>query len=73
MTTVNENYDDDDKNKQLNKYDELKSWDDLEINTDLLRGIYAYGFEGPSPIQKKAIVPVIKGHDIIAQAQATVL
>jgi len=70
MTTVNENYDDDDKNKQLNKYDELKSWDDLEINTDLLRGIYAYGFEGPSPIQKKAIVPVIKGHDIIAQAQS---
>jgi translation initiation factor 4A len=71
MTTVNENYDDDDdKNKQLNKYDELKSWDDLEINTDLLRGIYAYGFEAPSPIQKKAIVPVIKGHDIIAQAQS---
>ena len=76
MTTINENENEnenenyDDKNKQLNKYNELKSWDDLKINSDLLRGIYAYGFEGPSPIQKKAIVPVINGHDIIAQAQS---
>ena len=44
--------------------------DDLEISEDLLRGIYGYGFEVPSAIQKKAIVPVLKGLDIIAQAQS---
>ena len=49
---------------------EIQTWDDLEISNDLLRGIYAYGFEKPSPIQCKAIVPVIKGKDIIAQAQS---
>ena len=49
---------------------EIKCWDDLNIDADLLRGIYAYGFEKPSPIQCKAITPIIKGKDIIAQAQS---
>lgn len=49
---------------------ELKTWDDLECNMDLLRGIYAYGFEEPSSIQKKAILPMLKRKDIIAQAQS---
>ena len=49
---------------------EIKSWDELEISPDLLRGIYGYGFEKPSPIQQKAIMPIIKGRDIIAQAQS---
>merc|ERR1712106_104232 len=34
------------------------------------RGIYAYGFEKPSAIQQRAIVPCIKGMDVIAQAQS---
>lgn len=49
---------------------ELKSWDDLKCNMDLLRGIYAYGFEEPSSIQKKAILPMLSRKDIIAQAQS---
>ena len=49
---------------------EINSWEDLEISSDLLRGIYSYGFERPSPIQCKAIVPVMKGKDVIAQAQS---
>jgi len=48
----------------------IERWDDLECRPELLRGIYAYGFENPSPIQKKAIVPMINGKDIIAQAQS---
>lgn len=32
---------------------EIENWDDLNIKTDLLRGIYAYGYEKPSEIQKK--------------------
>jgi len=46
------------------------NWDDLNIKSDLLRGIYAYGFETPSEIQKKAILPIIQGKDVIAQAQS---
>lgn len=49
---------------------ELNSWDDLECDTELLRGIYAYGFEHPSSIQKKAIPAILKKKDIIAQAQS---
>lgn len=48
----------------------IERWDDLECRPELLRGIYAYGFENPSPIQKKAIAPMISGKDIIAQAQS---
>ena len=36
----------------------------------LLRGIYAYGYEQPSPIQQKAIRPLLEGRDIIAQSQS---
>ena len=36
----------------------------------LFRGIYAYGFEKPSAIQQRAIKPIVKGRDVIAQAQS---
>ena len=42
----------------------------LEIDSKLLRGIYAYGFESPSPIQQQAIKPLIMGKDIVIQAQS---
>jgi len=54
---------------QPDAYD-ISSWDELDIDPNILRGIYAYGFEKPSPIQQKAIKPVIMGKDIIAQAQS---
>jgi len=49
------------------------SWEDDDIvalKQKLLRGIYAYGFETPSPIQKRAIIPLVLKHDVIAQAQS---
>ena len=49
---------------------EVRNWSDLNLNENLLRGIYSYGFEEPSEIQKKAIQPVIDGNDVIAQAQS---
>jgi len=49
---------------------EINQWDDLNCKSNLLRGIYAYGFESPSPIQKKAISPLFNKKDIIAQAQS---
>ncbi len=52
------------------KVEAIDSFDDMELNELLLRGIYAYGFERPSAIQQKAIVPMSRGYDIIAQAQS---
>jgi translation initiation factor 4A len=46
------------------------SFDDMNLREDLLRGIYAYGFEKPSAIQQRAIVPILTGVDTIAQAQS---
>ncbi|KAF2850835.1 P-loop containing nucleoside triphosphate hydrolase protein [Plenodomus tracheiphilus IPT5] len=52
-------------------YDETTdSFDNMALKAELLRGVYAYGFERPSAIQQRAIMPVIKGHDVIAQAQS---
>lgn len=46
------------------------NFDDMNLKETLLRGIYAYGFEKPSAIQQRAIIPCIKGYDVIAQAQS---
>jgi len=52
-------------------WDEVcENFDDMALKEELLRGIYAYGFEKPSAIQQRAIVPCIKGMDVIAQAQS---
>jgi len=46
------------------------SFDELGIKDELLRGIYAYGFEKPSNIQNKAIPVINARKDIIAQSQS---
>ena len=46
------------------------SFDDMNLKENILRNIYQYGFEKPSPIQQKAIVPLSKGGDLIVQAQS---
>ncbi len=69
-TTINNQ---DDNNVVLEQETPIKvftTWDELELNNDLLRGIYAHGFEKPSPIQSKAIYPITQGVDLIAQAQS---
>jgi len=48
----------------------VTSFDDMNLKDDLLRGIYAYGFEKPSAIQQRGITPILAGHDTIAQAQS---
>uniref|UniRef100_A0A8C1G5M0 RNA helicase n=1 Tax=Cyprinus carpio TaxID=7962 RepID=A0A8C1G5M0_CYPCA len=48
----------------------VDSFDDMNLREALLRGIYAYGFEKPAAIQQRAILPCIKGYDVIAQAQS---
>ena len=46
------------------------TFDDMDLPDNILRSIYAHGFERPSAIQQKAIVPIKNGRDILAQAQS---
>ncbi len=45
------------------------SFAELNIDQRLLRAIDEMGFEEPSPIQAKAIPPMLEGRDVIGQAQ----
>lgn len=47
-----------------------ETFDEMPIPEEILRGIYSYGFEEPSEIQKRAIIPLLEGKDVIAQAQS---
>jgi translation initiation factor 4A len=48
----------------------IESFDAMKLRDELLRGIYAYGFEKPSAIQQRAIKPMLLTRDVIAQAQS---
>jgi len=50
--------------------DVTPTFDAMGLREDLIRGIYAYGFEKPSAIQQRSIRPIVKGRDVIAQAQS---
>ena len=58
------------KYEEGNEVTEYSSFDLMDLPQELLRGIFAYGFEKPSEIQKRGIVPIAKGRDLIAQAQS---
>ena len=55
---------------ETNFDESVESFDELNLKSELLRGIYGYGFEKPSIIQQKAISPIINQNDVIAQAQS---
>jgi len=42
----------------------------MGLRDNVLRGIFAYGFEKPSLIQKTGIVPFVMGHDLVIQSQS---
>jgi len=54
-------------NSEVESYEKFE---DMNLSDDLLRGIFAYGYEKPSIIQQKAIIQFTTGRDIIAQAQS---
>ena len=49
---------------------EVDKFEQMNLKRNVLRGIFAYGYEYPSAIQKKAIPAFISGEDLIAQAQS---
>lgn len=48
----------------------IASFDEMGMNDKVLRGVYDYGFKKPSEIQQRAVMPILKGRDVIAQAQS---
>ncbi|OON96261.1 MAG: RNA helicase [Epulopiscium sp. Nele67-Bin005] len=47
---------------------ENKLFEDLELTNEMKRAIKEMGFETATPVQSMAIVPILEGKDIIAQA-----
>ena len=45
------------------KIEIVQSFDELNLREELLRGVYAYGFDKPSAVQKRAILPIIRKRD----------
>ena len=52
------------------KLKEYQTFEEMNLQDNLLKGIYNYGFRKPSKIQKKAIVPILSKKDIIIQSQS---
>ncbi len=59
-----ENYE---TNEKLNYFDKFE---DLDLRDDVLRGIFSFGFERPSPIQRIAIKPIMEGKDCVIQSHS---
>ncbi|AGO14201.1 AaceriAER408Wp [[Ashbya] aceris (nom. inval.)] len=58
------------KFKTSSKLPVSPTFESMDLHENLLRGIYGYGFEAPSAIQSRAITQIIRGKDVIAQAQS---
>lgn len=52
-------------------YDEVATtFDQMNLKPEIIRGIFGLGFEAPSAIQQRAILPIVSGRDVLAQAQS---
>ena len=48
----------------------IQTFDEAGLKEELLRGIYAYGWEAPSSIQQNGVPAILTGRDCILQAQS---
>jgi translation initiation factor 4A len=58
---------------EISVSDDVKVYEDfdmMDLPEAILRGVYGYGFEKPSAIQKRGVVPIKEGRDLLAQAQS---
>lgn len=46
------------------------TFDEMNLSESVLRGLYRSGFESPRPIQRRAIVPIAAGRNVVVQASA---
>ncbi len=52
------------------KLDYFDKFEDLHLRESIVRSIFSFGFERPSPIQRIAIKPIIDGHDCVIQSHS---
>jgi superfamily II DNA/RNA helicase len=69
MAKTNDFFENYELSKNLDFYDSFED-PELGISNDVLKGIYSYGYEKPSQIQRVAIKPIIEGHDIVIQSHS---
>jgi translation initiation factor 4A len=69
MSKENEIFENYTISNNLQFYDNFES-PELGIKDEILKGIYSYGFEKPSQIQRVAIKPIIDGNDIVIQSHS---
>lgn len=48
----------------------VDSFEALGLREEILKGIFAYGFDKPSAVQQRAIKPILEGRDVIIQSQS---
>jgi ATP-dependent RNA helicase len=41
------------------------TFESMKLREELIRGIFAYGFDRPSAVQQRAIIPIVQGRDVI--------
>jgi len=46
------------------------TFETMGLKEELLRGVFGYGFAKPSAVQQRAIIPIVKGRDVIVQSQS---
>jgi len=69
MTTAQdifENYELSEEIEYIDKFDDER----LNLNDEILHGIYSYGYDRPSPIQRIAIQPILSGRDVVVQSHS---
>ena len=69
MSKANEIFDNYNISDSLEYIDTFES-DKLGLNENIMKGIYNYGYERPSPIQRVGIKPIIDGSDIVIQSHS---
>lgn len=47
----------------------MSNFEEMELDSSILRGVDEAGFDKPFPIQEQAIGPLLKGNDVIGQAK----
>ena len=58
------------ENFNFPEYSNAKTFEDLNLKKDLLRGIYANGWTTPSDIQKYSIIAISSNSDVLIQSQS---
>ncbi len=64
----NENKEDDVDMTETKGLKVVVSFEHMDLSMNVLRGVYANGFDKPSSIQQKTIPAIMTGRDVIAQA-----